>query len=420
MVKILNEHILTDDLLLYKYCLSIFDESIISDCYEKIVSYVYKFYCDINNLPSDDFRFLVLVANKVLIEKIKINTYANDIVYNDNDGKNLLVLNNDYTDTYKDIYSKLGFKRVKTVPSKAIKDCLLYIITCKIFFANMEKYKIGQGFTIPENLKGKDLLLNILDRLGYSEKQTEINNIRNGKVINTFWLNQYNIHQLFKDTKSLNDMRYSNSMNKLLDNNDKVIHITTLLLLAKLNLIDCIKKDKSCFITSYEYNDIMKIKSLGTFDFIDGVIEEKICYDDLVNQISDLLEEMSNDNRVIEVSSANIPGFKNLNNMNDYDKDIFKIIINKAETGKLINIITEDTFYLKQPFFEKISCGTFGLLVKQYSLGNISGKKVLEITEEFEKSLYNLSIEDSLYEFLVNKSNDKDIEKVLKIINKYK
>lgn len=129
---------------------------------------------------------------------------------------------------------------------------------------------------------------------------------------------------------------------------------------------------------------------------------------------------MFNDNRVIEVSSANVPGFKNLNNMNDYDKDIFKIIISKAETGKIINIITEDTFHLKQPFFEKISSGTFGLLVKQYSLGNISGKKVLEITEEFEKNHYNLSIEGSLYEFLVNKSDDKDIEKVVKIINKYK
>jgi len=392
------------------------DKQIDKKEYDNFLRVLYEIY--VKNDVHDVVEFSVIshIANNILIEKKCLHTDCQDIVYYDMN--KLFVLAGDYVEEYKSIYRKFGAKKVNSVSKDAKFDTLLSIIICKIYFSNIEKFDAGKMIKISSELKGKELMLELLKEMGYEETQEQISKIKQGELVNSLWLNEFNLHTFMKDIKSKVDNKFVNSFNKLNLIDKKIIHVTSLALLAKLGIIEKLEKSNNYYCTGYVLKEIKKMNDNGTLDMIDGVIEEAICYDDYIISINSLLNKLKEKKQIEYISSANILGIKEINRFNKFDEEFIKIA-STYNSNNLFSIITEDPFYFKTDFFKNISYGTYSLIIDMLRNNIITGSEFLHITQNLEKMNYNLKISADAYRYILSLSADADIMKTIKILNKY-
>ena len=384
--------------------------------YDTFLQNLHKIYLNNEVIDVVEFSIISHIANLILLEKKVLITNYQDIVYSENG--ELFVLERDYIEEYKLIYNNLGVKKVEIISKEANVDTLMSIIICKIYFLNIEKYGAGKMIRISSELKGKKFMKELLKEMGYEDTQEQIIKIKQGELINSLWLNEFNLHTFFKDIKSKVDNKFVNSFNKLNLIDKKIIHVTSLALLAKLGIVEKLTIFNNYYCTGYVLKEISKMNDNGTFDMIDGVIEDAICYDDYIIDIYNALRKLKDKKRIEYISNANILGMEELNRFNKFDEEFIKIATT-YNSNNLFSIITEEPFYFKTDFFKNISYGTYSLIIDMLKNNVITNAEFLKVTEELEKINYNLKIEVDAYKYLLTKSNDDSILKVIKILNKY-
>lgn len=417
--KLINKYMTSFHKSLCKICLYYIDKSAInSNLYNDALNELNKVYINDCNLNKDTnvFSLISVLSTRDLINKDPVISNVKDIIYlND---VQMLVLEDDYIKEYEKYYNSLKIKKVETIDdeSKYEKTSLLEIFISKIYFANIELFGAGKIIRFSKNLLGKELMNELLNAIGYREEQAIINKIKNGEKISGLWLNSYNLHQYMKDVKSKIDFKYKNSVNGLLNDDKKIIHITSLVLLAKLNILDRIVGYDKYYVTSYTFDKIEKMKKDGSVDLIDGVIEEAICYDDLIDSIFNTLINLEKNSQIEYVSSANILGIRDYDKINKFDLDFFKLLVYYNENP--FKIITEDSYYFNTEFFNSISNGTYSLIVDMYVHNLISSNELLNLTIKLEEENYNLNVKKDIFYYLLNKSDDDNISQVVDILNK--
>lgn len=384
--------------------------------YGSLLQFLYEIY--LKNEVNDVVEFSIVshIANYILLEKKYLYTPCQDVVYYD--ANKLFVLESDYVEQYKLIYNKLGVKKVKKISESAENDTLMSILISKIYFSNIEKYGAGKLIKISSGLKGKELMRELLKEMGYEHTQKQITKIKKGELINSLWLNEFNLHTYMKDIKSKVDNKFANSFNRLDLIDKKIIHVTSLTLLAKLGIVEKLKKSNNYYCTGIILKEIKKMHDSGTLDMIDGVIEEAICYDEYIVSIHKVLNKLKEKERIEYISSANILGVEDINRFNKFDEEFIKIATT-YNSNNLFSIITEDPFYFKTDFFKNISYGTYSLIIDMLRNNIISSSEFLKITEGLERINYNLKVEADAYRYILSLSDDVDILKVVKILNKY-
>lgn len=387
-----------------------------NDFYISALKYIYNIY-DKNSSIEDisEFSLISILASKSLVKKESIKAKNQDIVYYDD--KKLVVLETDVNDLYQEFYDKLKIIKVQNLLNCGDKTNMLEVMLERIYFENIEKYNAGKKISLPSNLKGKDLIIELLRAVGYDEDQKKIKQIKEGTIINGLWLNIFTLHQYMKDIKSKKDKKFSNSINGLVGNQKKIIHITSLVLLAKLGIVDRLVKNPNYKSTGYVYNEIDKMKNSDHTELIDGIIEENVCYDDYLNDIYNTLLELDEMNQIEYVSSANILGFKEEKYINDFDLEFMKLMTTYDKESFII--ITEDPFYFKTDVFNNISYGTYSLLIDMFYNSVISSEELYNLTKALDDLNYNFIVGKDIYNYLISKSDDMFISNILDIINNY-
>ena len=386
------------------------------DEYDQFLYAIYKIYIESSIKDVVEFSMLSHIANNIIVEKKNLYDNCIDVIYSDNG--NLFVLESDYVNDYDFLYKSLDVKKVKCVSALANKDTIMTNLICKIYFSNIEKYGAGKLIQISSELKGKELMEALLKEMGYEETQEQIKKIKQGEFVNSLWLNEFSLHTYMKDIKSKVDKKFANSFNDICALDKKIIHVTSLVLLAKLGIIQKIVDSKNYFCTGVVFNEFSKMNEKNSYDLIDGVVEDAICYDDYTMSINKVLKELKEKNQIEYVSSANILGIDIVDRFNKYDVEFIKLGTS-FNSNNLFSIITEEPFYFKTDFFKNISYGTYSLIIDMLKNKTISCLEFSQITEELEKINYNLKISGEAYKYLLSKSSDENILKVIKILNKY-
>ena len=417
MKKIINNNITKNKRILFLIGLYyISDISIDTTEYESNLKAFYKIY-EKNDIKDEvEFSMLSHIANIVLREDNILKYNFNDIVYHvDNE---VIVLETDYKKEYNAIYKKLNIVKKKSISHEKEIDTLLSILICRTYFSNIEKFNAGKMIQISKELNGEEVINELLKETGYYHRKEQIDKIKNGELIPSLWLNEFNLHTFMKDMKSKIDHKFANSINKLNLNDTKIIHITSLTLLAKLGIVDKLKSSNKYFVTGHIYREIENMYNNPTLDMLDGVIEDAVCYDDYINEIYETLKKLKENKQIKYVSSANILGTREINKFNSFDKEFIKLI-STYNSENLFSIITEEPFYFKNDIFQKISNGTYSLIIDMLRKNIITSKEFYEITIELEKINYHLKIDITAYKYILSRASDEWISKVVKILNNY-
>ncbi len=415
LISVVEDGVKDEERFIMLYALIFDDKELMTKYYDDIFDYILKKYNDIYSISNSKEQYTLIsqISYKLLTVRDKYELTKNRYFYQNNEP---YILKEDYNDELKKIYDSLNFRIVENNPENIQFDNLLFLLTSRIFFANIEKMKFGKIIKTPVNADGKELVDILLKETGYLERKKELDRIRNGEKIDFVWFNIYDLHKYFKDVELMNSKIFNLAKNELINPTKKIIHISSLILLSKLGLNDVVTEDKSVFVTSSVYDELMKKKSLDINELTDGVVEPLINYDDLFDNTCAIVEKLFEQQQVIPVSSANILGIANMNAINEYDRDIFKIFATMEEQKNSYFIITEDPYYYATAGFDKQSFGVYSYIIEKFMNHTIDGEKLLDITNKLKKYNYKFNITKNLFAYLVSMADDDDVCKVVEML----
>ena len=389
----IDNNINNDEKYLY-YCSFIYIYKKVYN-YSDVINYLFSLYK--NNELIDNKIYTIINSIMDFKNNNYLNIYNDDIIYYKNN-KYYAKNNKKYL---QEIYQELNILQIDNITDYEVKS-LIELLINNIYFKNIAKY--GKKIVFNVSSKNPKDLAYVIANLNEFKDLNKINKIYMGEKIDTLWLNVLTPKDYIKSIKISKDNKFKNSYNTITFNNKKIITFTSLILLAKLNLLEYIK---NYYCTGYTYNYFNNKNNL-----IDSIIEEKIFYNDLTDNITNALNILKNNDHIEYVSNANILGIHNLDKINKWDQEIFKILIDKPN----YKIITEDPIYFEEEFDS--SCeGTYSLILDMYENNIIKSKILYNVTKQLEELNYVFNLNLKSYRYILNHSNDKYIHEVLKIIN---
>lgn len=414
LIKLITKVSLFEDKKILLYGLIYNDEELLNYYYDSIFDCVLKNYQNITNVSRDDYIIISQIAfNTMGIDNIKLSLLKNKFFHNNS---NYYISNEDYKEDLRSLYENLKIEKIDKKSNDMKEDNILFLITHRIFFANIEKMKAGKIIRTPSGATGKELLEILAKETGIDEIEKDIDLIKAGKIVNKFWFNLFNMHNYFKSVYLMNNNLFSNSKNELIKIDNTLFHFSSLILAVKIGISDVIENDNRIFITNSIFDDLMYQKTFEIPELTDGITEPLINYDELFDKTCDLVATISDKKRVVEISSANILGIKDLNFLNKYDRDIFKFFANSLGQHNDYFVITEDPFYYSEAWFNQRSFGIYSYIIEKYISGEIKSDRLLEITNKLKTYNYGFNISKNLYKYLVEKADDKNIEKIVDTI----
>ena len=252
--------------------------------------------------------------------------------------------------------------------------------------------------------------------LGVDKRMSKRKQIREGKTINEPWMNTYDYSSILEDIISSKWKMFYNSQNKRFLGENKIIHISTVILLEKIGRLDILEKN-NCYVSNAIYEETIKRSSKAVVELGRGIIEEAVFYDAELDDLAESLQKLKKVGRIYSVTKAKIIP---KGGINVFDDEMIKYIIDCMNENKNFCVITEDPFWLKTEPFSNISEGVISLLIDSLKNNLITSDKLLESIKKLNDLQYNINIGKVLYSYLLTKSDDKNIKEVINIINNYK
>lgn len=380
--------------------------------YKKILEYIIEVFKNQDNIEDNLYRIIASFAMQYEENRNIINFPKYDVIYY-KENKHYYKKTDDVL--LKESYTLLSLQEIDNIENAKEEHVLMFLL-CRIFFEKIEEKGLGKKITISANAGGKEIMNQLNKALGIEEENNTKKQIRDGKIIKSPWMNTYDFNSMFEDIISEKWKMFYNSQNKRFIGESKIIHLSSLILLGKIGRLDVLEKN-NCYISDCIYEETIKRSNKEIYELGRGIMEEAIFYDDELDKIAVSLSNLKKEGKIYTVTKAKIiPG----GNVNKYDDEMFKYIVENINENRNFCVITEDPFWLSTPPFSNISEGIVSLLIDSLKNGIISSENFLDSIKKLNKMQYNINIGNVLYNYLLTKSDDESIKEVISIINNYK
>lgn len=380
--------------------------------YKEILSFIVKVFKNQENIEDNLYRIIASFAMKYEENRNIVNLPQYDVIYY-KDNKHYYKKTDDIL--LKESYTLLPLQEIENTENATEEHVLMFLI-CRIFFEKIEEKGLGKKFTISANAGAKELMEQINTALGIDKNNNTKKQIRDGKIIKSPWMNIYDYNSIFEDIISEKWKMFYNSHNKRFLGENKIIHLSTLILLEKIGRLDVLEKN-NCYVSNCIYEETIKRSSKDIVELGRGIIEEATFYDEDLDKIAISLQKLKKEGRIYAVTEAKIipRGY-----INKFDDEMIKYVIEGVNENRNFCVITEDPFWLTTEPFSSISEGTVSLLIDSFKSSLITSEEFLESIKKLNEIQYNINIGGVLYNYLLTKSDDEKIKEAISIINNYK
>lgn len=380
--------------------------------YKEILSFIVKVFKNQENIEDNLYRIIASFAIKYEENRNIVNLPQYDVIYY-KDNKHYYKKTDDIL--LKESYTLLPLQEIENTENATEEHVLMFLI-CRIFFEKIEEKGLGKKFTISANAGAKELMEQINTALGIDKNNNTKKQIRDGKIIKSPWMNIYDYNSIFEDIISPKWKMFYNSHNKRFLGENKIIHLSTLILLEKIGRLDVLEKN-NCYVSNCIYEETIKRSSKDIVELGRGIIEEATFYDEDLDKIAISLQKLKKEGRIYAVTEAKIipRGY-----INKFDDEMIKYVIEGVNENRNFCVITEDPFWLTTEPFSSISEGTVSLLIDSFKSSLITSEEFLESIKKLNEIQYNINIGGVLYNYLLTKSDDEKIKEAISIINNYK
>ena len=288
-------------------------------------------------------------------------------------------------------------------------------LTQKIYFKYIEKFNAGKIVKFNTNANGEEILKKLSEISGHDRIVKLKKEIIDGKTIETPLLNVLSLSDYFRIVKEDNKKIFSKTINRFFIKANYIIHPTSLILLSYLDLLKCIKKDDNMRIMESTVSEINDMKVNKKQDYIQIIEDSKIEYSELLDKCYDFVQNLD-ESKIIEVPSANVLGIQGINNIDIFDRDIFKYLATSSLQG---NLITEDRYFLEESSFQNMSYSTLSLIIILALQEVISFEELKKAIIDLENINYNLYVDYGIYKGLLEKSDNPTIAEIINILQKH-
>ena len=380
--------------------------------YKEILSFIVKVFKNQENIEDNLYRIIASFAMKYEENRNIVNLPQYDVIYY-KDNKHYYKKTDDIL--LKESYTLLPLQEIENTENATEEHVLMFLI-CRIFFEKIEEKGLGKKFTISANAGAKELMEQINTALGIDKNNNTKKQIRDGKIIKSPWMNIYDYNSIFEDIISQKWKMFYNSHNKRFLGENKIIHLSTLILLEKIGRLDVLEKN-NCYVSNCIYEETIKRSSKDIVELGRGIIEEATFYDEDLDKIAISLQKLKKEGRIYAVTEAKIipRGY-----INKFDDEMIKYVIEGVNEKRNFCVITEDPFWLTTEPLSSISEGTVSLLIDSFKSSLITSEEFLESIKKLNEIQYNINIGGVLYNYLLTKSDDEKIKEAISIINNYK
>lgn len=380
--------------------------------YKEILSFIVKVFKNQENIEDNLYRIIASFAMKYEENRNIVNLPQYDVIYY-KDNKHYYKKTDDIL--LKESYTLLPLQEIENTENATEEHVLMFLI-CRIFFEKIEEKGLGKKFTISANAGAKELMEQINTALGIDKNNNTKKQIRDGKIIKSPWMNIYDYNSIFEDIISQKWKMFYNSYNKRFLGENKIIHLSTLILLEKIGRLDVLEKN-NCYVSNCIYEETIKRSSKDIVELGRRIIEEATFYDEDLDKIAISLQKLKKEGRIYAVTEAKIipRGY-----INKFDDEMIKYVIEGVNENRNFCVITEDPFWLTTEPFSSISEGTVSLLIDSFKSSLITSEEFLESIKKLNEIQYNINIGGVLYNYLLTKSDDEKIKEAISIINNYK
>lgn len=380
--------------------------------YKKILEYIMEVFKNQDNIEDNLYRIIASFAMQYEENRNIVKFPQYDVIYY-KENKHYYKKTDDVL--LKESYTLLSLQEIDNIDNAKEEHVLMFLL-CRIFFEKIEEKGLGKKITISANAGGKEIMNQLNKALGIEEDNNTKKQIREGKIIKSPWMNTYDFNSMFEDIVSEKWKIFYNSQNKRFIGESKIIHLSSLILLGIIGRLDVLEKN-NCYISDCIYEETIKRSNKEIYELGRGIIEEATFYDDDLDKIAVSLNNLKKEGKIYTVTKAKIiPG----GNVNKYDDEMFKYIVENINENRNFCVITEDPFWLTTPPFSNISEGIVSLLIDSLKNDIISSENFLDSIKKLNKMQYNINIGNVLYNYLLTKSDDEKIKEAIGIINNFK
>lgn len=399
-----KEYLSQEDYLLI-YSITLFgNNAILSKTYSNCIIYLNDIFNETQKIQKDNYKMITCITGKIITGEITSNFNISDKLVFEEDN---IEENESYKEELKSIYKE------HQSSEEDKKENIVSILLQKIYFKYIEKFHAGKIIKFNMNASGEEIIKELSAVVGHEEIMETQNKIYEGFKITQPWLNILQVHDIFKSVKKGNNLMFKNTSNRFFILQDYIIQPSALVLLSKLDLLSKISKENHLNIFNSLVIEIKKLKEYDIIDYAEIYEKTQVAYDELLNNCYKFVEKLPK-KKIIEVTNANVLGFKDIDRINRYDVDVLKELV--TSDGN-ITFITDDPFYLESNIFKNKFYSTFSYILSLYFNDIITSNELFRCSSILKQMNYNMTVDKSIWRFLLEKGNDESIKKVIDIIN---